>query len=70
MRIFTLCIDTTQAAQILGKSQSSACSLFRSIRDARNKRKGQSISIREFCEYTDLPYDDVFNMINLPSKSA
>jgi len=70
MRIFTLCIDTAQAAQILGKSQSSTCTLFRAIRDGSNKSKYQPITIREFCDYTDLPYDEVFNMINLPNKSA
>ncbi|WP_299385014.1 hypothetical protein [uncultured Lacinutrix sp.] len=70
MRLNKLCINTNEASAILGKSQSSARTLMRTIKDVNNKQRHHEVTIKEFCDYTDIPYDDVFNMINPSSKSA
>ena len=75
MKIQTLCIDTKQAAIVLGKSVSHARIIIRAIKDINGKKKYQPVTIREFCDYMDLPYEDVFKMVNSyvpksPSKSA
>ena len=54
---------------ILGKSNSYSCNLVRAIKDAYHIKSKRPVSIKEFCDYMDLPYDDVFSMIN-NSKSA
>lgn len=53
-----------EVASILGKSLTTAQTLVRTIKDAYAKEKHQSLTIREFCEYKGLPYEDVFNMVN------
>ncbi|MBB3123551.1 hypothetical protein FHS04_001054 [Mesoflavibacter sabulilitoris] len=57
-------IYPAEAAIILGKSQSSAQKLIKAIKDAHGKKKHQPITIRMFCDYMDLPYAEVFNMVN------
>ncbi len=49
---------------LMGKSQSSAQKLIKVIRDAYGKKKHQPISIRLFCDYMDLSYEEVFNTVN------
>lgn len=63
------CIYPKEISIILGKSNSYSCHLVRTIRDAYGISSRRPISIKEFCDYMDLPYDDVFSMIN-NSKSA
>lgn len=43
--------------------------MVRTIKDAYGITSKRSISIKEFCEYMDLPHDDIFNMINQPPMS-
>lgn len=59
-----LCINSTEVAELLGKSQTTAQTLLRTIKDAYGKKKYQVITIKEFCDYQGLPYEEVFNMIN------
>ncbi|MGV8813810.1 MAG: hypothetical protein ACOH2D_06830 [Gelidibacter sp.] len=59
-----ICIYPKEAAIILGKSQTHAQTLLRTMKDVYNKKKHQAVTIREFCEYMALPFDDVFNMVN------
>ena len=59
-----LCIYPNDIAQILGKSITHSRSIVRSIKDAHQKSAYQPVTIREFCDYMDMPYEDVFNMIN------
>ena len=59
-----ICIDAKEVAIILGKSQSTAQTLLRTIRDAYEKKKRQPVTIKEFCDYMELPFEEVFNMIN------
>ena len=59
-----LCINSAEIAIILGKSQSNAQKLVRVIKDVHNKKSHQPITIREFCDYMDLPFQDVFEMLN------
>jgi len=49
---------------ITGKSLTTAQTLVRTMKDVYDKEKHQAITIREFCDYTGVPYEDVFNMIN------
>ncbi|MGM5470791.1 hypothetical protein ACS386_10995 [Flavobacteriaceae bacterium LMO-SS05] len=59
-----LCIYPNEVAIITGKSISSSRELIRRIKDVHVKRKHQLVTIKEFCDYEGLPYDEVFNMIN------
>ncbi len=59
-----LCINSAEIAAILGKSQSNAQNIVRNIKYIYEKKKHQPITIREFCDYMDFPYQDVFDMIN------
>jgi len=59
-----LCIYPKEVAIIKGKSISYSRDLIRRIKDAYGKRKHQPVTIKEFCDYEGLPYEEVFNMIN------
>ena len=59
-----LCIYPNEVAIITGKSMSSSRALIRQIKDVFKKKKHQLVTIKEFCDYEGLPYDEVFNMIN------
>ncbi|REE24455.1 hypothetical protein DFQ09_104226 [Winogradskyella pacifica] len=64
-----LCIYPKEVAVIIGKSQTTAQTLVRTIKDIHGKAKHQALTIREFCNYMDLPYEETFNMINnIPLK--
>lgn len=59
-----LCIDVKEIATILGKSPQTAQALLRTIKHVHGKKKHQSVTIKEFCDYQDLPFEEVFNMVN------
>ena len=59
-----ICIYPSDIVEILGKAPTTAQKLLRTIKDAHGKKKHQMITIKEFCDYMALPFDDVFNMIN------
>ncbi|MEP5253972.1 MAG: hypothetical protein ABJQ39_02855 [Winogradskyella arenosi] len=57
---------------ITGKSLTTAQTLVRTMKDVYDKEKHQDITIREFCNYMGIPFEDVFYMINgtLPDKDV
>lgn len=57
-------ITTNDVVFLMGKSESYAQKLIKAIRDAYGKKKHQPISIRLFCDYMDLSYEEVFNTVN------
>ena len=57
-------ITTNDVMFLTGKSESYSQKLIKSIKDAYDKKKHQPISIRLFCDYMDLPYEEVFNTVN------
>ncbi|GGG53112.1 hypothetical protein [Bizionia arctica] len=59
-----LCINSSEIGIILGKKPSTAQKLLRTIKDAYGKKKHQSVTIREFCDFECLPYEEIFNMLN------
>ena len=59
-----ICIYPEEVATITGRSISSSRALIRQIKDAYGKLKRQRVTIKEFCDYEGLPYEEVFNMIN------
>jgi hypothetical protein len=59
-----LCIYPNEVAAVSGRSISSSRALIRLIKDVYGKPKRQLVTIKEFCDYEGLPYDEVFNMIN------
>jgi len=64
-------IYSAEVAVILGKSQSSSQKLIKTIKDVHGKKKHQPITIRMFCDFMDLPYEEVFKMVNgIKDKSA
>ncbi|MEP5253973.1 MAG: hypothetical protein ABJQ39_02860 [Winogradskyella arenosi] len=64
-----LCIYPKEVAVILGKSQTSAQTLVRTIKDVLGKKKHQVLTIREFCDYMAIPFEDVYNTINGESST-
>jgi hypothetical protein len=62
------CIYPKEIATILGKSETYSRNLVRTIKDANTKSSYQPITIKEFCDYMDLPYDEIFEMINASSN--
>ncbi len=59
-----ICIDASEVAQLIGRDITTAQSLLRTLKDVLKKEKRQSVTIKEFCEYQGLPFDEVFEMIN------
>lgn len=59
-----ICIYVEDIILITGKSESYAREILRDIRQLNRKERYQLITIAEFCSYVDLPFQDVFNMIN------
>ena len=57
-----------EMAFILGKSESYCRELVRTMRVVYKKRRHQAITIKEFCNHMDLPYDEIFEMINAGSN--
>lgn len=66
--MFRICIYAKDIQAITGKSERSARHVLVDIKILHNKQKHQMVTIREFCEYMDLPYDDVNGMINRRKK--
>ncbi|WP_418511958.1 hypothetical protein [Corallibacter sp.] len=63
-----ICIYPSDVEAITGKSKKTAQTLVRTIKDVYQKEKHQVVTIREFCEYMGLEYEDVFNEINNINK--
>lgn len=59
-----ICIYAKDIEWITGKSARCAREIIRDIKLLYKKRKHQLVTIKEFCDYMDLPYTEVFNMIN------
>lgn len=57
-------ITTNDVMFLMGKSESYSQKLIKSIKDTHGKMNHQPITIKEFCDYMDLPYEEVFNMVN------
>ncbi len=64
MKRICICINAEQVSIITGKSISTSQSLLRTIKDVHEKKKHQLVTIKEFCDYKGLPFEDVFNLIN------
>lgn len=58
------CIYPKEISIILGKGNSYSCNLVRTIRDVNQITTKRPITIKEFCDYMDFPYEDVFAMVN------
>lgn len=64
-----LCIDAKEVAIVLGKSMTTAQTILRTIKDAHGKKKYQPVTIKEFCAYMALPFDEIYAMINKIKQS-
>lgn len=53
------CIYAKDIALITGKSYRQACRIHKTIRDFHHKKTGQYLSIKEFCEYTGIPQEEI-----------
>jgi len=62
--MYRYCIYPKEISLILGKSDTYSRNLVRTIKDAYGKSSYQPVTIKEFCDYMDLPFEDIFNMIN------
>ncbi|MFD0988652.1 hypothetical protein ACFQ1R_00965 [Mariniflexile jejuense] len=58
------CIYPKEISIILGKSNSYSSNLVRTIKAVNLITSPRPITIKEFCDYMDLPYTEVCAMIN------
>lgn len=67
-----LIIHSTDVAVLMDVSPDTARRMLKRVKDAYGKQKHQSVTIREFCTYEDLPYEEVFAMLNglVPKQTA
>lgn len=69
--MYRYCIYPKEISIIIGKSYTHSCQLVRTIKDAYGKSSHQPVTIKEFCDHMNLPFEDIFNDINKNySKSA
>lgn len=64
-----ICIYPSDVAELTGKSLSSSRELIRHIKAVHGKQKHQLVTIKEFCDFQCLPFEEVFNMINKKNSS-
>lgn len=68
--MFRICIYTKDIQVITGKSERGARMVLNDAKVFYKKQKHQMVTIREFCDYMGLPYDDVNGMINRVKKAG
>ena len=63
-------IHPKDVAALRGQSVDTARKLFRTMRDAYGKKARKPITIKEYCDYENLDYSEIYFMINgcLPPK--
>lgn len=54
-----ICINTREAQKLLNCSDSYVRREFRNMRELYKKPKGKPITIKEFCNYMHLDYNEV-----------
>ena len=59
-----LCVYTKDIQIITGKGERYARKIIQKIKQNLGKKKHQLVSIKEFCDYVDLQYEEVLNSIN------
>ena len=59
-----LCVYPHDAQKILGRSLNYCRKMIRDIKAHYNKKKHQYVSVEEFCEYTGLDPDKVYQELN------
>lgn len=62
--MYRITIDPSDIEILIGRDISTAQKLLRTIKDALKKERHQRITIKEFCDYEGLPFEETFNMIN------
>ena len=63
MAVKRLVIYPSDIQIILGRSPRASRRIYYNIRAFFNKQHGQPLTIREFCAYTNVLYDDVINIM-------
>jgi hypothetical protein len=62
-KVKRLCINPNDIATVTGKSVRHARNVYNDIRVFYKKKKHQSVSIREFSEYIDIPMEEIERVI-------
>jgi hypothetical protein len=65
MTIMRIVIIRKDIERLKGCSRITALRLIKAIKDSMGKSDKQSISIREFCEYEGLDYNEVIEQLGL-----
>lgn len=63
-----VCIYPKDVAVIMGYSEGHSRRILRQIKKDLDKDLKSKVSISEFCDYMNLPYDDVSKSLNPTSK--
>jgi DNA helicase TIP49 (TBP-interacting protein) len=58
-----ICIYPKDVQIITGRSLRYCQELIKHIKMLLNKEKHQTVTIREFCDYMDFPFEDINDMI-------
>ena len=59
-----ICIYPKDVQIITGRSLRYCQELIKHIKVLHNKEKHQSVTIKEFCNYMDFPFEDINDMIH------
>ncbi len=59
-----LCIYAKDVQMITGKGERFARKIIKQIKQKLGKKPHQFVSIKEFCDYVDLQYEEVYYTIN------
>jgi len=58
-----VCVYPKDVQRVLGKTYTQARLYLRRLKKDLGKQDSQLVSVREFCEYSGLPYEDVVRCI-------
>ena len=59
-----VCIYSQDIVWLTGRSERYARDVIKDIKLLHGKERRQLVTIKEFCDYMGLPYDEIFAMIN------
>jgi len=62
-----VCIYPNDVAWLTGRGERYGRTVIRDIKLLHKKERHQLVTIKEFCDYLGLPYDEVFTIINKAS---
>lgn len=61
-------IHAREVAEVFGCTAKTACNKLNAVRAAYNKSPKQPVTIREFCNYFNMDYDEVIKVLDMSAR--